>query len=579
MKNTFVLIFYLFIFIWFNVTAQSNIERLKSDVYILASDSFMGRYPYTRGDTLATEYILNEFKKYKVELYNEIGKQGVSFSFQRHILPSEFIVNGTAYEFKRDFIPSVASKSGSFEAEAVFAGFGLLVRKKDSILYNHFNNIDANGKWIIYLDNKPDKFELSSMHYSLLTKTANARKNGAKGIIIVLKDNVLPEQNINDLLELSLPIVYITNELFVEICHRLNLNADTLRKQASENAILNTIPFNLNIKYNVNIKAIDGYSNNIIGITYGSDAKLKNEYIVVGAHYDHLGISPLRNNPLSSPQIHNGADDNASGVAGMLELMRIVQQMPEKPKRSIIWVAFTAEELGLIGSRVFVENPPVPWNQITAMINFDMIGRLNENSPRLTISGTGTAKIFKPMINKLATNQSFHIIMNPDGEGPSDHASFFRKRIPVLFFNSGLHEDYHQPTDDADKINYNGMKDIVNFAYQLLLDLANYNKTIKFKETKSKGNDRKHVNVKFTLGIIPDVSSSKDGLLVEGVRTGGIAEKAGIKKGDIIIEINGKTVKNIHDYMNRLNELENENTIRIKVKRDNEIKTLSTRIN
>lgn len=319
MKNTFALIFIFFVFIWFNATAQSNIERLKRDVYTLASDSFMGRYPYTRGDTLSSDYILNEFKKYKVELYNQKGIQEVSFPFQRHVLPSEFIVNGTKYEFKRDFIPSVASKSSTVEAEAVFAGFGVLVQRKDSILYNHFNNIDAKGKWIIYLDGKPNNFELASLHYSFLTKTANARKNGAQGIIIVLKDNVLPEQNINDLFEFPLPIIYITNELFVELCNRLNLNADTLIKQASENAIFNTIPFNLKIVSNVNIKLIDGYSNNIIGITYGSDAKLKNEYIVVGAHYDHLGISPLRNNPFSSPQIHNGADDNASGVAGMLD--------------------------------------------------------------------------------------------------------------------------------------------------------------------------------------------------------------------------------------------------------------------
>lgn len=578
MKNTLVIII-LFVFVWCSASAQSNIERLKRDVYTLASDSFEGRHPYTRGDTLSVEYILNEFKKNKVELYNQNGKQQVSFPFQRHILQSEFIVNGTSYQFKRDFIPSVGSKSGTFESEAVFAGYGLLIRNKDSVLYNHFKNIDAKGKWIIYLDDKPDNFEFSNMHYGFLTKTANARKNGAKGVIIVLKDNVLPEQSLNDLFELPFPIFYITNELFVELCKQTNLNADSLRKQASEKAIFNAVPFNLNIKSHVNIKLIDGYSNNIIGITYGSDPKLKNEYIVVGAHFDHLGISPLRDNPVSAPQIHNGADDNASGVAGILELMRIVQEMPVKPKRSIIWVAFAAEELGLIGSKVFVENPPVPLNQIAAMINLDMIGRLKDNSPQLTISGTGTAKIFTPMINKLATKQTFRIIMNPDGEGPSDHARFFRKRIPVLFFNSGLHEDYHRPTDDADIINYNGMKDIVNFAYQLLLDIANYNKTIKFKETKSEGNDRNHGSVKFTLGIVPDVTGSKDGLLVEGVRSGGIAEKAGIKKGDIIIEINGKTVKNIQDYMNRLNELENENTIRIKVKRNNEIKMLSTRIN
>ncbi|MCX7861939.1 MAG: M20/M25/M40 family metallo-hydrolase, partial [Bacteroidales bacterium] len=276
-------------------------------------------------------------------------------------------------------------------------------------------------------------------------------------------------------------------------------------------------------------------------------------------------------------EIHNGADDNASGVAGMLELMRLVQQMPTK--RSIIWVAFAAEEKGLLGSKYFVENPPVSLKNIVAMINLDMIGRLDSISQTLSISGTGTSKIFKKLIQKHAKKFSFNISNNPSGEGPSDHASFYRKNIPVLFIHSGLHEDYHKPTDDADKINFIGMKSIVDFTYLILADIANYPHKIKFSKTKSYQNsEREHKEVKFTLGIIPDVTGSTEGLLVEGVKADGIADKSGIKKGDIIIAINDKPIKNIYDYMNRLNEVENEKTIKIKINRNGQIKEITARV-
>ncbi len=207
-----------------------------------------------------------------------------------------------------------------------------------------------------------------------------------------------------------------------------------------------------------------------------------------------------------------------------------------------------------------------------------MIGRLDEKTLKLTISGTGTSKVFNKLLKKYKSKFSFNFVENPYGEGPSDHASFYRKEIPVIFIHSGLHEDYHQPTDDVEKINFNGMAQIINFVYVLLTDLANHPKKIRFSTTKLKQSTKNHNDVKISLGIIPNVTASTDGLKVEGVRTGSIAEKGGLKKDDIIISINGKNVKNIYDYMNRLNELDNEKSAKIKIKRNNEIKELNVKL-
>ncbi|MCX7862284.1 MAG: M28 family peptidase, partial [Bacteroidales bacterium] len=343
LKKIFILSI-LHVFVIF-LYSQSAIERLQKDVIILSSDSFEGRLPFSRGDSLATNYILEEFHKQQLTLYNNTGKQEISFPHQRIILPSELIINETSYQFKRDFIPYSFSKNTKFESDAIFAGYGLFVRTKDSILINHFANADVKGRWVIMFDGKPDGFAVNPSQYKVFTKCSNARILGAKGVILVSNQNILPEQNTKDLFELPFPVINITHDVFIDICKLNNLDYEQLIQQINQKIFFEAIPLHCTIKANVQIKTLDGKSNNIIGITTGSDPKLKEEYIVAGAHFDHLGSTAIRYNSTFINEIHNGADDNASGVAGMLELMRLVQQMPTK--RSIIWVAFAAEEKGL----------------------------------------------------------------------------------------------------------------------------------------------------------------------------------------------------------------------------------------
>jgi hypothetical protein len=566
-------LFLFFVSYFFVAYSQADIERLKKDVYTLASDSFLGRYPYTKGDTLTTNYILNEFRNNNVET---IYRQEVKFLFKRTIENAELTINNENFQYKRDFVPSLNSESFNVSATAVFVGFGLYHKKGDTVVCNYYSNIDVKDKWVFILDGKPDNIDLPVGLYSDNAKVKLAADKKAAGVIFITKNNLLPENEFQR--KWRIPVIYITKEMFEIICKKENKDYNDLVKLVNDVQHFEPVLFNINIKSSMVIKQVWGHTNNIIGITRGSHPDLKNEYIIVGAHFDHLGEKPVYSNNEFKREIYNGADDNASGVAGMLELMRIFQRGDIRPARSIVWVAFSAEELGLLGSKKFVDDEIIPLSKIKTMINLDMIGRMSDSLPKLTISGVGTSKVFDKILKKYETQLNFKIIKTPDGEGPSDHASFFRKNIPVLFFNSGLHLDYHKPTDDANKINYIQMANIVNFLANLIVDIANYPKDIKFTKTKIQGNSRNRTEVRITLGIIPDVTGSTEGLLVEGVKEGGIAEKGGIKKGDIIIQINNRQVRNIYDYMDCLNELDKSKYAKIKVKRGNEIKDLNIQI-
>jgi hypothetical protein len=312
----------------------------------------------------------------------------------------------------------------------------------------------------------------------------------------------------------------------------------------------------------------------VVGFIEGSDPILKNEFIVIGAHYDHLGMG----GPNSSSRmpdttaIHYGADDNASGVSSILEVAASIKGLKTKPKRSIIIVAFGAEELGLVGSKQFFKNPLVDVKKIKAMLNLDMVGRMRPDKA-LSVGGCGTALEFEPLLNILEPKSKMKFSRNTDGYGPSDHASFYMEGIPVLYFSTGAHSDYHTPFDTYEKLDYNSMKLVANFTYQITVLLANRTAPLTYKETGSKPMGFRKLKV--TLGLIPDmVGNDNKGLRVDGVRKGAPAEKGGILKGDVIVSVNGQPVTNIYDYMARLQTLIPGQTANIEVNRNGKIEVL-----
>lgn len=292
--------------------------------------------------------------------------------------------------------------------------------------------------------------------------------------------------------------------------------------------------------------------------------------IVIGAHYDHLGLGYDHNSLDANPEgkIHNGADDNASGTAGVIEIARYFAKNGVKEPHNFLFLCFSGEELGLYGSKKYTETPTIDLNKVSFMVNMDMIGRLNEEK-KVVVGGVGTAPDFVPVLKNLGTGLS--VKLDSAGVGPSDHTSFYLKNIPVLFFFTGQHSDYHKPTDDVEKVNFPGVKLILETATQVIETLEKQPK-LKFQETKSKEGDK--VSFKVTLGIMPDYTWEGEGVHIDGVTDGKPASKAGLLKGDIIVGLGELQVKNIQDYMKGLSMFKKGDTTTVKVKRGAEEKTM-----
>lgn len=323
-------------------------------------------------------------------------------------------------------------------------------------------------------------------------------------------------------------------------------------------------------------------THNIIAVLPGKDKQLKHEYIVVGSHYDHLGMGG-KDSGSRRPDtlaVHPGADDNASGDAVVLQLAKYFKKV--RAKRSIIFAFFGAEEQGLVGSKQFLEwmkqtdaqriNLPADKKGIVAMVNLDMVGRMRDRA--LSVSGTGSSSTFKTMAEQVAEQTHLNVACTPDGYGPSDHASFVAQEIPVLFLTTGGHMEYHTPDDVPSTLNYDGMQQTLDFSQELITRIANMPTTPDYISVPS-STTMKHAKFKVTLGLMPDVmgASRIPGLRADIVVAGKPAHTAGIRSGDIIQEIDGKPVKNMDDYMQRLSELEPDTTIPVKVLRNEETLT------
>ena len=286
--------------------------------------------------------------------------------------------------------------------------------------------------------------------------------------------------------------------------------------------------------------------------------------IVIGAHYDHLGYGDENSLWTGERAIHNGADDNASGVSAMLELAGLlVKKNTNTIKYNYVFIAFSGEEKGLWGSNYFSKNPTLDLTKIDIMLNMDMVGRMNAERA-LSISGTGTS----PKLEKYLTycnTSNFKLLFDPSGIGPSDHSSFYNVGVPVLHFFTGQHSDYHKPTDDADKINFQGLQEVVSYMYSLIIVL---NENDKLEFTKTKEPAQQNTSFKVTLGIMPDYMFSGTGLRVDGVREERPAAKAGIKQGDVIVKMGDNAIPDMQAYMESLGKFSEGQTIPVEIIRD-----------
>lgn len=289
--------------------------------------------------------------------------------------------------------------------------------------------------------------------------------------------------------------------------------------------------------------------------------------IVIGAHYDHLGHGAFGSRYLGDPKIHNGADDNASGTAGLIYLAEALKHSDIK-SFNFLFLAFSGEELGLYGSKYFVNHPLMPLEKISCMINMDMVGRLNKEKT-LVINGTGTSPVWKKIIPEIKVDD-IQVKMNDSGIGASDHTSFYLKDIPALHFFTGNHQDYHKPQDDASRVNFEGLKSVTDYIMVMLEKLDKKGK-LEFTKTKEDENKRTVSAFKVTLGVMPDYVYNGKGMRVDGVIDGRPASSAGLEDGDVIIQMGDMEIKDIYDYMDGLSKFEKGQRTFITIKRGDDV--------
>jgi hypothetical protein len=553
--------------------AGISASRYLDNVRYLASDEMKGRGDGTPELNRAADYIASQFRLWGLLPMGDNDTYFQSFEITTGAEPgphSLLQVNGDALKVNRDFAPVMFSSSADVDAPLMFAGYGITAPELN---YDDYAGVDCAGKVVVVLRQPSDGITAShfSRHASLVDKAINAKQHGAKAIILINYSGQ-PEQDVRKVAgteertDLGIAAIYAKRDPLIAVFKTAGKDLPALEKKME--ADIKPISFDasgIHVHLATDVVRTRKTVRNVVAAVTDSHPYLWNEWVVVGAHYDHLGLGDQNSlAPSLIGQIHHGADDNASGTAGVLELARLAAQHKGEwnGERYLLFTAFAGEELGLLGSSYFVNHPTVP--NITAMINMDMIGRLNND--RLFVGGVGTSPNFKPWLEEM--NKSIHLQLDysDSGYGASDHTSFNAKKIPVLFFFSGLHTDYHKPSDTADKINATGATKVLSLVYMMMDRIANERGSLKYVEvqepkTPSGGSYSTY------FGSVPDFRDDLNGVLFADVRNNSPAAKAGLKQGDLLVEFDGKKIQNLYDFTYALGARKAGDVVAVVVKR------------
>ena len=572
------LLFFVLLGIFANAQNNPDItaDEIKSHINYLASDELEGRMTGTDALYKAADYLKDEFVSYSLEpLFDgsffqdfpfieklELGEKNSLTAFMED---NNGVPITTTFELNKDYTPLSFSDNLDIQGQIVFAGYGISAK---DLNYDDYEGIDVKDKIVVVFRNHPDmksphsKFEqFSSLRY----KTTNARDKGAKGIIFINTSDKTDDPLV--------PLRYddagkITGISAVQV-KRSTLNFIPLTDLQNEiDSTLKPKSFLIDKDYTANliteVNEVKGKSVNVGGIVKATNNKFPGEFLVIGAHFDHLGWGGQNSLYMGEPSIHNGADDNASGTTGLLELAEKFSSIKDKIDRDIVFIAFSGEELGLLGSSYVVNNFPLPIENDITMINMDMIGRLNDKKD-LIVYGTGTSSKWKNILDE-KNEYDFNLTFNDEGFGPSDHSSFYGKKIPVLFFFTGTHTDYHKPSDDADKINASGQEKVVNYVYDVALAIVNSATKPDYISVEKKDTGRM-MGSRVYVGTVPDFAGEVDGYKLGGVTDGSPAAKAGLQAGDIIIQFGEKKISNIYDFTYALGNYVPGDKVNVVIKR------------
>jgi Peptidase family M28/PDZ domain len=576
LKNRLALFFLLALFLLSaaaarrdDLAAEQSIRGadLLRSVQTLAAPAMDGRGAGTTGEALAAAYIAGEFRKLALKPAGDKDSYFQSFDIALGVKlgrDNEFTLTAggksIAYRAGESFSPFGFSDEGRFAGGVVFAGYGITAPE---LGYDDYAGVDAANKLVLVMTHEPQEKNPASpfrrpesyRYTEVRYKALNAREHGARAVVIVGDPSGHAGEK---------PQVFAIRGSGGASAGILAVNAlgpvadDILAPGGKKLAELQqeidaafaprsfAIP-RIEVRVNVNLVKEKGRARNVVGILPGGDAKLRDQAIVIGAHYDHLGRGGEHSlAPDRYGEIHPGADDNASGTAAVIALARAFTQTGSR--RTLVFAAFSGEELGLLGSSHYVKNPPWPLAKTYAMLNMDMIGRLRDD--KIYIMGVDTAAEFRPLVAEAVAGSGLQASITGDGYGPSDHTSFYASGVPVLMFFTGPHEDYHRPSDTADKINAEGLEKVARLVFRVASRLDERAAPLAVVQTPAPPSSRGGVSgYGAYFGTIPDFSESeKPGVRITGVRSGSPAEAAGLKAGDVIVKFAGIGIRNLEDF-------------------------------
>ena len=640
---------------------EPSAARLRADVTYLASDKLDGRRTGTPGAEAAAQYVAAAFERLGLkpgaadeitftsgpskiagrhESYFqsfpyvaavELGK-GNAMTFTPKVGERVGVVPATTLDLRlgEDWMPLAWSANARVEhTPVVYVGYGITA---GDLNHDDYAGVDVKDKIALAFVGTPDgdnPHGRFARYEDLRFKAAAARDHGARALVLIsrkenFKEDRLAQPRLDNEAagDAGLPVVVISRQVarraveaaatpagvrFEALEAALNGQqpAGASAPQQNFSAALKNIAFGLT----TDLVRRTAQAANVVGILEGSEPKLANEVIVVGAHYDHLGRGGQSSLAPREGEIHHGADDNASGTAAVLELARIFTSA--RTRRTLVLVAFSGEEEGLLGSAYYVGHPARPLAQTVAMLNMDMIGRLQGD--RLNVGGVGTAAEWREWVTRANSTLNVHVAaagipiteqaaarhevplvtgangqvivtaapaerftlaLSEDGYGPSDHSSFYARQIPVLFFWTGTHEDYHKPSDTADKINYEGEARVVALVRDLVRAVDASDKRPTYTQAKSDNQQGRATGFRVYLGTIPSYADSTDGLRLDGVRDDSPAARAGLRAGDRIVKLAGRDIRNVYDYTYALGEMKAGQEYEVEVVRGAERLTL-----
>ncbi len=539
-------------------------SEITAHVRYLASPELAGRGSGTPGNDRAAEYIASRFKSVGLRPAGE--RKGFFQSFpvfkgvklgKVNTLRLDLAGKKQDLPVEKEYMPLAQSKNGAAAGEVVFAGYGI---SRPDLGYDDYKDLNVQGKIVLVLRASPDdaKFGVAAQ---INTKTMTAREKGAAGILLATGPLTEQEENLGVFrLDSAAADAGICGAI-IRRGHAEKLVALAGKKledlqvaMAHGQTQSMAIP-GARAEIGIHIDRQMGTTRNVVGLLEGSDPRLREEVIVVGAHFDHLGHGGSHSlSPSSKPEIHPGADDNASGTTGVIELAQYFAAHRERLGRSVLFMAFSGEEIGLLGSAHWTKNPTIPLGRVVAMVNMDMIGRMKSDT--VFVLGSKTSSEWDGILREASARDAGLVVKSDSSTpfGSSDQQSFYAKKLPVLFFFTGLHPDYHRPSDTWDKVNAEGTARILRLVADVLERAGRSPQRLAFTPLPEAAPARSG-SFRVYLGTIPDYAATVEGVTLQGVREGGPAEKAGLKAGDVIVEFAGKKIRNVEEYTVVLSEI------------------------